>query len=100
MKEKAGQLVQGVKDQRVVPENYGDAKRAHGQGVVHLEPEQLVRVKQGLHHARQVDHVAEVQHEIVVLGRFVHEVAGNEQKEHKVAVEWREPIRMSERRKI
>ena len=84
-----------MEDEGVVPEDDGDAERAHAQRVVHLEPEQLVGVEEGLDHAGAVDHVAEVQHEVVVLGRLVHEVARDEQEEHEVAVEGREPIGVS-----
>ena len=95
VQEEAGELVQGVKDQGVVPEYDGDAQRPHGQRVIHLEPEQLVRVEQGLDHAGQVDDVAEVQHEEVVLDRLVHEEAGDEEEEHEVPVERRKPVGMS-----
>ena len=63
MEEKGGEFVDAVEDQRVVPEEDGDAEGPKGEGEVGVEPHQVVGEEEGLRHARDVDQVAEVQHE-------------------------------------
>ena len=63
MEEEGGEFVDAVEDQRVVPEEDGDAEGAEGEGEVGVEPHQVVGEEEGLRHARDVDQVAEVEHE-------------------------------------
>ena len=63
MEEEGGEFVDAVEDQRVVPEEDGDAERPEGEGEVGVEPHQVVGEEEGLRHARDVDQVAEVEHE-------------------------------------
>ncbi len=96
VQEERGKLVQAVKDQRVVPQEYGRAQRPHGQGEVSLEPGQVVRVECRVHHAGDVHQVAEIQHKEVELCLLVKVKSQGKKKEHEPDVKRAEPVRMSE----
>ena len=91
MQEERREFVQTVKDQRVVPHDDGRADGPHGQREVAVKPGQIVPKERGLDHAGDVEHVAKVQHEEVMLVGLVHEVSDDEEHEHEPCVEGDEP---------
>ena len=87
-----------MEDERVPPGGYGHAERAHRQDKVGAEPRDAIGEEERLQHARDVDHVAEVQHEEMEFGGLVHEVTQDEEEEHQPGEEGREPVRVSEKK--
>ena len=66
MEEKRSEFVDAVEDQRIVPEEDCDAERSEREREVGVEPREVVGKEEGLRHARDVDHVAKVEHEELV----------------------------------
>ena len=92
VQEERGQSVQAVEDERIVPGDDGRGEGTHGEGVVHVEPGEVVQAEEGVQHAGQVDHVAKVEHEVVLLLLLVQEVAQHEEQQHERRVVSREPL--------
>merc|ERR1719226_291790 len=67
VEEKGGEFVNAVEDEGIVPEEDGDAERSEGEREVGVEPGEVVGEEEGLRHARDVDQVAEVEHEELIL---------------------------------
>ena len=63
VEEKGGEFVNAVEDEGIVPEKDGDAERSEGEREVGVEPGEVVGEEECLSHARDVDQVAEVEHE-------------------------------------
>ena len=70
-----------------MPDYNGHAHRSGGHDVIDVEPLAMVGKGQALHHDRQVDKVAKVQEEVLVLLRLVVDVPPQNQQRHENAVE-------------
>ena len=84
-----------MEDERVPPDDDGATERAHGGAEVGGEPDEVVREEGRLHHAGDVDQVAEVDHEELELDVAVLEEPQHEEEGHEEVVVHAEPRRVA-----
>ena len=66
-----------MEDQSVLPDHHGVHQAAHGEGVVGLEPDNILGRQVELQQTGDVDEVAEIQHEELAFLRGVLEISRN-----------------------